>query len=175
MKLGLPMVFKAINMETGQELGVDSLQFNLHECQFCNQPIEVDPDVNNCPFCNRSSFERITNEYSLVFWGYLSSEKTKIVQQTGFTDKAGKDVYFGDVLALNLKHLGKTQYSIVNLTNDFGFGLNRIAPIWWPSGNSSVHPFDHFHIVGNAYEPQSKWLERARAIWPDAQLPEGGI
>ena len=127
---GLPLIFKAVNVETGEE-------------------------------------ERLDWSYGRL--NLMHGEGIKILQQASLTfpTASGKCVYVGDVLAKRSDEVivfAVVKYSLGNVV------AQSIKDEWL---NFSAHLFPDFYIVGNAYEPPAKWLERARAIWPDAQLPEG--
>lgn len=92
-------------------------------------------------------------------------------QATGFTDAAGEDVYFGDVL---MDDHSRMPY-IVQMNDDqicalIADGLSDLVEVIYPQSGR----FDCLFFVGNAYEPPARWLKRAREIWPGAELPEGG-
>lgn len=138
---GLPLIFKAVNVETGEEWEGD-------------YPYMVYSGTKKHKI-------RLTPHHANI----------ALLQQTGFTDAAGKGVYFGDVLALMYSNGKGIKLLIVNVDHNYGSISARAT-----DGSALIHS-DRFgsscYIVGNAYEPPARWLERAREIWPDAVLPEG--
>jgi hypothetical protein len=99
------------------------------------------------------------------------------MQQTHFTDSDSQDVFFGDVFAIELQP-GKVSFFIVRWVTYRILGVCAFGKIDRASGRVTPHMIhmahiSNYYIVGNAHEPSAKWLERARAIWPDAQLLEG--
>lgn len=164
-----PLAFKAVNKETGEELGSDKIEFSKHECYRCCNSVEVKPGDEVCPFCCRAPLSSISTEFSLVFWGWTPSEKVALLQQTGFTDAADQPVYFGDVL---IDEHSRKPY-IVQMNDDqicalIVDGLSDPVEVIYPQAGG----FGCLFIIGNCYEPPSKWVERARLLFPDAQLPE---
>lgn len=145
---GLPMKFKMTCRKTGRDSLANELDF----------------DRTPNPLAG-------ANLYQIQGTGASNFDEDPVIRQaTGFTDAAGKDVYFGDVLMLMYPD-GKTVVSlIVDVDHRYGSISARAT-----DGSKMIHAdrFSGCHIVGNAYEPPARWIERARAIWPDAQLPEG--
>lgn len=89
----------------------------------------------------------------------------KIVQQTGYT-AGGSDVYFGDVLAYSDN--GNLSMCLVQFRPHLGI----VGYFNYSDEYLEPNDFEGWRIVGNIYEPPARWLERAREIWPDAQLPQ---
>lgn len=136
---GLPLIFKAVNIKTGEEWEQDY------------------------PYMIYSG----TKKHKIALKPHHGD--IALLQQTGFTDAAGKGVYFGDVLGLMYPNGKSIDFVIVNIDHHYGSVSARSS-----NGNRLIHS-DRFatrHIVGNAYEPPARWLERAREIWPDAQLTD---
>lgn len=165
-----PPAFKAVNKETGEELGLDKIEFSKHECYHCCNSVEIKPGDEVCPFCCRAPLSSISTEFSLVFWGWIPSEKVALLQQTGFTDAADKPVHLGDVIF----RCGLALFPDAFLVVQVGVGgvVQAEKQNHYPM---AAKTFCGYHVVGNCYEPPSKWIERAEAIYPDAELPrEGG-
>ena len=136
---GLPLIFKAVNVETGEEWEQDY------------------------PYMIYSG----TKKHKIALKPHHGD--IALLQQTGFTDAAGKDVYFGDVL---IDEHSRKPY-IVQMNDDqicalIVDGLSDPVEVIYPQAGG----FGCLFIIGNCYEPPSLWLERAREIWPNAQLPE---
>lgn len=138
---GLPLIFKAVNVETGEEWEGD-------------YPYMVYSGTKKHKI-------RLTPHHANI----------ALLQQTGFTDAAGQDVYFGDVLLEGPEGTGPYVVQILDCS---------ICAVFIGDHDEDVEvhypyeaQFKNLYTVGNAYEPPAKWLERAREIWPDAQLPEG--
>jgi hypothetical protein len=152
--IGLPHVYKLVNLETGEEW---------------NPLIQASKMRKNASIKNASikNASDMLCGFSLTFPSGIYADVRggwELRQKLTFTDTNDKPLYFGDVVI----GMGKSG------------DVHGLAIIEWQENTVSMKHIGgqgylsttKWYFVGNNCEPKEKWVERFKELFPDAEFPE---